>query len=85
MIGFKIGKYISAVSHGRPANKKTESWSVCADEGDEIGVVQWYGPWRQYCFMPGGTTVFHNGCLRDVAAFLDRVNADHKSKQEVGK
>ena len=33
---------------------------------DEIGIIDWYSPWRQYCFTPGYGTVWNNTCLEDV-------------------
>jgi hypothetical protein len=32
---------------------KTKVWKVLAKESDVLlGVVKWYGPWRQYSFFP---------------------------------
>jgi hypothetical protein len=37
--------------------------------GDTLGVIKWYGPWRQYCFYPEPGCVFNSDCLRDIAGF----------------
>jgi hypothetical protein len=50
--------------------------------GEALGCVQWYAPWRQYCFMvlPSHlkSHVFSRGCLEDVAAFLDGLMEERK-------
>lgn len=33
---------------------------------DMIAEIEWYGPWRQYCFSPGYGTVWNKTCLSDV-------------------
>lgn len=33
---------------------------------DEIGVIRWHSPWRQYCFLPHGNTIWNTGCLNDI-------------------
>jgi hypothetical protein len=42
--------------------------------GDMLGSVQWYAPWRQYCFMvqpsPVKGFVFSRGSLEDIAGFV---------------
>jgi len=45
--------------------------------GHEIGRVQWYAPWRQYCYFPM-PSVYSAGCLRDILVFLDQANAEHR-------
>jgi hypothetical protein len=37
---------------------------------DLLGIVEWYGPWRQYCFSAEEGCVFSAGCLKDIEAFL---------------
>jgi len=50
---------------------KTKVWQVItiALPNDVIGIVRWYGPWRQYCFVPAENTVYNAECLRDIAQF----------------
>jgi len=45
-----------------------------------LGAIHWYGAWRQYCFYPADGSTFSNGCLRDIASFLDELN-EKKEKQ----
>jgi len=43
---------------------KTEIWDVLSlSSGFILGKIRWYGPWRQYCFMPSGNSVFNRTCL----------------------
>ena len=43
-----------------------------------LGEVKWYGPWRQYCFLPAEECVFNVGCMRDIIDFIEQLNACHK-------
>jgi len=49
---------------------KTKVWGVFTKQGDMIGTVSWYPPWRQYCFEPESGTVWAASYLRDVEAFI---------------
>ena len=45
----------------------------------ELGAVEWYSYWSQYCFTPASTrSVFSAGCLRDIADFIEQL----KNKKE---
>jgi hypothetical protein len=69
---FDLGKYMTAeVAEVKPktvvlkiANKKS---------GNLLGWVEWYGPWRQYCFVRDDL-VFSRGCFQELANFLGRQN-----------
>jgi hypothetical protein len=69
----RIGKYLTVQRFGI-FGRKTDAWQVFSDAGAVIGWVKWWGPWRQYTFQPEPRTVFHAGCLSDLAAFLTREN-----------
>lgn len=59
--------------------RKTETWIVYSKEGASIlGVVQWFGRWRRYTFEPAACTEFEPTCLRDLAAFLEWMQARWK-------
>lgn len=50
-----------------PRDLKTEVWAVISTRhGDELGVIKWYGPWRQYAFFPRMGTVWNPDCLDQV-------------------
>lgn len=39
--------------------------------GDQIGIISWYKPWKQYVFSSQPECVFNNSCLRDVLDFME--------------
>lgn len=59
---------------------KTKTWAVVTKStvekdrasfgGVPLGVVKWFGRWRQYAFFPEPTCVFEPTCLRDIANFI---------------
>lgn len=56
---------------------KTSVWSCRNNKGDfELGRIEWYGAWRQYCFSPAAETVFNVGCLGDINHFIGQVQAE---------
>ncbi len=64
---------------------KTQVWDVLTTSGDDLlGTIRWYGPWRQYCFMPdpNAETVFSAGCLQDVEAHIKKLMNERKVKAE---
>ncbi len=40
-------------------------------EGDEFGIIKWYGPWRKYIFETSKANFFDSDCLRMIADFCD--------------
>ena len=59
-----------------PIGRRTKEWSVWNhDYGENLGIIKWYGPWRQYCFFDA-STVYSLGCLKDIAFFLQRVSEE---------
>lgn len=62
---------------------KTKLWDVLAKDGDRLGRVQWYAPWRKYVFLPNNHCVFEQDCLRDIATFVEKETLKHKKKDGV--
>lgn len=83
MSGERIGKYLSVIPDFLPSKRKTRSMIVMNDDFYEVGKLRWYGAWRQYCFFPNPREqmVLHNGCLRDIAAYLDRMNSAQRTER----
>jgi len=56
-------------------NPKTKVWAV-RNKGsqDKLGIIQWYGPWRQYCYFPCVQAVYSIGCLRDIIDFIESIS-----------
>jgi hypothetical protein len=59
--------------------RKTVDYRVVnKSSGAPIGMINWYGPWRQYTFFPLGSTVWSAGCLAGIQDFLNRLAAERK-------
>jgi hypothetical protein len=71
-------EYISMRYVGDSSSGKTQVWRVESHHGDLLGIVRWFGRWRQYTFWPSSDTIYSPGCLRDVAAFLDALMTERK-------
>lgn len=53
---------------------KTSIWSCKnSHHGNELGRIQWYGPWRQYVYSPTVQAVYSIGCLVDIADFIQQL------------
>lgn len=60
----------------RDPKRKTSVWECRNNRSDDaLGRVQWYGPWRQYCFFPEPIDglVFNDGCLKDICHFMGQL------------
>lgn len=62
--------------------RKTDVWRIASRRsGDTLGLIKWYGAWRQYCFFPALGTVFNVGCMNDITAFIaQQMDARQKAK-----
>jgi hypothetical protein len=45
-----------------------------------LGIVRWYGSWRQYCYLPEMFlgAVYSSGCLDDISNFVKQLNDAQK-------
>lgn len=66
----KSYEYIVLVYAGDSPSGKTQIWRVETKYGDLLGVVRWFGRWRQYTFWPSAETLYSAGCLADIADFI---------------
>lgn len=63
----------------QPTKNKTKVIHVInRTHKDVIGVIKWYGSWRQYCFFPAYDTVWNTGCLNDVLDVINTLMKDRK-------
>jgi len=54
---------------------KTSVWEVLSKKhGNVLGVVKYYGAWRQYAFFPSNETIWNTECLTDIIEFLKKQN-----------
>lgn len=67
----ELGKYMVVEKLVRNPLRKTDQWMVLSvSNGDNLGVIRWYGPWRQYCFFPSMACLFSAGCLQAISQFI---------------
>ena len=48
-----------------------------------IGIIKWFGRWRQYCFFPSTETVWNINCLNDVNSVIIMLADERKKKKAV--
>lgn len=65
-------KYITMILAER--KPKTEVYAVMTkDQEVTLGIIKWYAPWRQYCFIPDDNTIYSKGCIADINDFITRL------------
>lgn len=75
-------KYFYIQALPLPEGRKTPTFVVINRSSETpIGRIKWYGPWRQYCFYPHGDTVWSDGCLADIQAFI-RTHKEARRKRQ---
>ena len=63
---------------------KTKVWKcINRRQKDQIGTVEWYGPWRRYAYVPTICAVYTEECLDDIKNFLAQADREHKNKKSV--
>ena len=79
-----ISRSLGTYMRGQIVEKKpkTNVWEITSTHhGNVLGVVKWYGSWRQYCFFPESNCLFNHACLFEVFSFLIKLNDEHKEKR----
>lgn len=62
---------------------KTQVYSVDSrNHGDQLGVIKWYGPWRQYVMETRSGVVWNNGCLREIIAFIEGLMRERRARSK---
>ena len=53
---------------------KTQVWQCNnTKSGNELGIIKWYAPWRQYCYF-SNVAIYSIGCLDDIKDFIILLN-----------
>lgn len=69
-------EYIHFVKTGDTG--KTSIWECLNNSsGAILGEVRWYGPWRQYIFLPVNS-FYSAGCLQDVITFIASLDKERR-------
>ena len=76
-------KYIEIIFREKPA--KTRIYEVVSkNHGMGLGLIKWYGAWRQYCFFPYEGTIFNKECLNFIENFLIKENDLYRGEKNNG-
>ena len=76
----KETKYLSfIVKEHKPKTKVVAV--VNKTHKQEIGVIRWYGAWRQYCFYPHPNTIWNTACLNDVNNMITKLTPKPRQKK----
>lgn len=64
-----MSKYLEFALLGK--KPKTQVIKVMSKlHGNRLGVIKWFGRWRQYAFFPENGTVFNVECLNDIQSYI---------------
>ncbi|MCE5227911.1 MAG: hypothetical protein LLG05_18885 [Porphyromonadaceae bacterium] len=66
-------QYLSFIEVSNPKGK-TRIFE-CRNKNSQtvLGMVKWYGAWRQYCYSPTVQAVYSAGCLDDMSDFIKQL------------
>ena len=58
---------------------KTQLWRVINKSGCyQLGLITWFGSWRQYVFQPVENTEYNNTCLITITNFINHLNKEKR-------
>jgi len=77
-----INQYYEYIQFRELFSKGKTKYFECINNksSNRLGIIKWYGPWRQYCFFPEPGTIFSKGCLFDIYNFIEELMNDRKNK-----
>ena len=82
VVTIDIGEYILG-SDVTPDDFKTKVIElVSKHDGTVLGVIKWYGAWRQYCFFSEGDCLFNNTCLKDIYEYMSELNKEKRNENK---
>ena len=65
----KMSKYLKfELLEQKPKTKVIEV--ISKSHNNRLGIIKWYGAWRQYTFFPESDTLFNTECLNDVITYI---------------
>ena len=76
MIIIKETKYLIFKELFTPKRRTKIISIINKSSKEQIATIEWYGAWRQYCFMPERfefTTIWNNACLNDVISVINQL------------
>ncbi len=80
----KETKYLVFDAYNLPGKKMKIVKVINKSSGNELAEIQWYGPWRQYCFMPTieFDTVWNSDCLNDINSVITMLMRQRKVEKQ---
>lgn len=79
-----MSKYLEFTTVERKA--KTDVIEVESKvSGDILGVIKWFGRWRQYSFFPRPETIFNTECLNDIVNYIKVLHSWRNVKNRMSK
>jgi hypothetical protein len=80
MSGYPWGSEFLTFTEHEIEGRKTPIYEIHGKRsGTLLGMIKWYGPWRQFCFYPEPQTLFNRGCLEDILVVTTFLNAQRRS------
>jgi len=78
-------KYISiSALPMKPGRKTLDFVLMNKSQALPLGIIKWYGAWRQFCFYPDAGTVWSISCLMEVNGFLRELKNERARKKNHG-
>jgi len=67
-------KFITIQQHENETFRNKSIYRISSNKnGDELGLLFWHSPWKQYVFSSHKKCVFNDSCLRDILDFMSKV------------
>lgn len=64
-------EYLEFEFDGYSDSGKTEIWCIYSKRSNDLlGVIKWFGRWRQYAFFPEPGTIWNIDCLSTVNLWI---------------
>ncbi len=72
-------KFITIKQYGDETFEKHPVYRIYNNKSDDqIGIISFYKPWKEYAFSSKEHCVFNNSCLRDVLDFIENFIPNNK-------
>ena len=76
----KVSEYLEfSLIEQKPKTKVVGVWAK--KSSDRLGLIKWYGPWRQYAFFPENGTLFNIGCLYHIQIHMKGMMDERRKRQ----
>lgn len=74
--------YLVYTNMGTSPSGKTKKVMVSNKFGIELGQIEWYAPWRKYCFS-SLIRLYDVNCLQEIMFKLNEMNQEHKDVKSI--